>query len=283
MNQKSKILTKEICMIILGSFIYSFAINYFFVANKLAEGGVAGISLMLHYLFHFEVSTVYIILNIPLVIVGFKFLGRDFILKTILSIILVTFFLKYTSKFGTLMDDVLLGSLFGGVMSGLGLGLVFMSGGSTGGIDILARIMTRYKGIPVGKALLVIDLFILSIVGILFGKIIFMYTLVAIFIASKVIDYVQEGVHVAKSVTVISNHSEKIKEHILDGMGRGVTILEAKGGYTGDEQKVIYCIMSKYEIFKFKSFVRDIDSNAFIVITDVSEVLGEGFKNINEQ
>lgn len=274
---------REYLMITLGCIIYSVAINYFYVANKLAEGGVAGISLMFHYIFGFKVGIVYFILNIPLIIVGFKFLGKDFIIKTVYAIGVVTLALDLTAGYGTQMEDILLGTLFGGVMSGLGLGLVFMSGGSTGGIDIIARIMTKYKGIPVGKALLLIDIVILVAVAILFGKIIFMYTLVALIINAKVIDTVEEGKHTAKGVTIISKKSEAIIHHILEDMGRGVTILSGTGAYTNNPQEVIYCILSKYEIFKLKNVVKEIDPEAFVIITDVSEVLGDGFSRLDEK
>ncbi|MGL6064286.1 MAG: YitT family protein [Fusobacteriaceae bacterium] len=274
---------KEFSMITLGSAIYAFGINYFYVSNELAEGGVTGISLILHYLFKFPISITYIIINIPLVILGWKMLGREFILKTIYGIAVVAFFIKLTSGMGSSMEDILLGSLFGGLLSGLGLGLVFLAGGSTGGVDIIARIMTKYKGISVGKALLIIDFLVLCMAGFLFGKIMFMYTVVAVYVATQIIDFVEEGKHVAKGVMVISEKNNEIKEFIIDGMNRSATFLNATGAYSGENKAILYCVMSKYEIFRFKKEIRELDPRAFVIVSDVTEVLGEGFRNIKEE
>ncbi|MGL5965297.1 MAG: YitT family protein [Fusobacteriaceae bacterium] len=274
--------SKEILLMTLGCFIYAFAINEFFVPNKLAEGGVTGISLVLFYLSGISVSKSYLIINIPIAIIGFKMLGKEFIIKTIYGIFMMSYALKITEGIGQPLNDILLGSLFGGFLSGLGLGIVFLAGGSTGGMDIIARIMTRYRGIPVGKALLIIDFFVLLVAGFLFGKVIFMYTLVALFVASKIIDLIEDGKHVAKTVTVISKKHVKIKEFVIKELDRSCTVIDTRGGYMNEEQEMLYIILSRYQIIKFKNFMKYADPEAFITIGDVSEVLGDGFKNIRE-
>lgn len=280
-EQAFKIL-KEVALMTLGCFIYAFAINEFFVPNKLAEGGVTGISLVLYYLLEIPVSRSYLIINIPIAIIGFKMLGKEFIIKTIYGIFTMTYALRVTEGIGSPIDDLLLGSLFGGFLAGLGLGIVFLSGGSTGGMDVIARIMTRRRGIPVGKALLAIDLVVLTLAGFLFGKVIFMYTLVALFVASKVIDLLEEGKHVAKTVTVISKKPQEIKDFVIKELDRSCTVIETRGAYMNEKQEMLYIILSRYQIMKFKLFMKHNDPEAFITIGDVSEVLGDGFKNIRE-
>lgn len=273
---------KELIVITLGCFIYAFAINEFFVPNKLAEGGVTGISLVIYYLTEFPIGTSYMLINIPIALIGFKMLGREFIFKTIFGILMMSYALKVTAGVGEPIDDVLLSSLFGGFLSGVGLGIVFLSGGSTGGMDIIARIMTRYKGIPVGKALLMIDFIVLSVAGFIFGKIVFMYTLVALFVAAKIIDLIEEGKHVAKSVMVISKKSDEIKEFVIKELDRSCTVLKSRGAYLGQDQETLYIIMSRFQIMKFKFFMKTVDPDAFVIINDVAEVLGDGFKNLKE-
>ncbi|MGL4254536.1 MAG: YitT family protein [Fusobacteriaceae bacterium] len=275
-------LLKEIVLMTSGCFIYAFAINEFFVPNKLAEGGVTGISLVLFYLSGISVSKTYLLINIPIAIIGFKMLGKEFIIKTIYGIFMMSYALKITEGVGQPLDDILLGSLFGGFLSGLGLGIVFLAGGSTGGMDIIARIMTRYRGIPVGKALLIIDFFVLLVAGFLFGKVIFMYTLVALFVAAKIIDLIEDGKHVAKTVTVISKKPQEIKDFVIKELDRSCTVINTRGAYMNRDQEMLYIILSRYQIMKFKTFMKYTDPEAFITIGDVSEVLGDGFKNIRE-
>ena len=194
-----------------------------------------------------------------------------------------SFALDFTSGLNGATDDVLLASLYGGFIGGIGLGIIFMSGGSTGGTDIIARIMTKYRGIPVGRAMFILDVVVLSAVAFLFGKEIFMYTLIAAMVLTKTIDFLQEGLDKAKAVTIISRKAEELRVKIMDETGRGVTILDGSGGYTRDSFDIIYCVVSKFQIVKLKRIVRDIDPEAFLTITDVSEVLGEGFKELDKE
>ena len=284
-NIEKKVLRflKDYFFITLGCFLYAFAVNYFYVSNHLAEGGVTGIALIIFYLFKTPVGTTYFVINIPLLIVGWKMLGKDFIVKTLYGTAMMSFALDFTSGLNGATDDVLLASLYGGFIGGIGLGIIFMSGGSTGGTDIIARIMTKYRGIPVGRARFILDVVVLSAVAFLFGKEIFMYTLIAAMVLTKTIDFLQEGLDKAKAVTIISRKAEELRVKIMDETGRGVTILDGSGGYTRDSFDIIYCVVSKFQIVKLKRIVRDIDPEAFLTITDVSEVLGEGFKELDKE
>lgn len=277
-----KELFKDISLITIGAFIYAFGVNYFFVANKLADGGLAGISVILHYLFNFNISITYMILNVPLIIMGYKLIGGKFILKTFYGTMMTSVAFRVFENYLGPMNDKLIASIFGGLIIGIGLGTMFVGGGSSGGSDILVKILNKYFDIPVGKAFLALDFFVLSALGILFGKDIFMYTLVGLFISTKAIDFIQDGIDTAKAMMIISDKSHEIKEEIMKQTGRGVTLINARGGYTDTEKDVIYCIMGRYEVTTVKRIVRNLDRKAFISITEVSEVLGEGFKDLSK-
>lgn len=276
-------LGKDYFFMTLGCFIYAFAVNYFYVSNHLAEGGVTGIALIIYYLFKTPVGITYFVVNIPLLILGWKMLGKDFIIKTLYGTIMMSVALGLTEGMNGATSDTILASLYGGFIGGIGLGLIFLCGGSTGGTDIVARIMSKYRGIPVGKAMLILDVIVLSAVAFLFGKEVFMYTLIAAVVLTKTIDFVQEGMDKAKAVTIISKKSDLLKEELMKETERGVTILNGMGAYTDNNLDIIYCVVSKYQIIKVKRIVKEIDPHAFLTITDVSEVLGEGFKNIKDE
>lgn len=273
---------KDIVLISAGAFIYAFGVNYFFVANKLADGGIAGISVILHYLFNFNISMTYLVLNVPLVIMGYKLIGGKFIIKTFYGTAMTSLAFRVFQNYLGPMDDKLIASIFGGLIIGIGLGTIFVGGGSSGGADILVKILNKYFDIPVGKAFLALDSFVLSALGILFGRDIFMYTLVGLFISTKAIDFIQDGVDKAKALMIISDKSEEIKNEIMKQTGRGVTIINARGGYTNDNKEVLYCILGRYEVTTVKRIVKNIDRKAFMSISEVSEVLGEGFKDLGK-
>ena len=273
---------KDIVLISAGAFIYAFGVNYFFVANKLADGGIAGISVILHYLFNFNISTTYLVLNVPLVIMGYKLIGGKFIIKTFYGTAMTSLAFRVFQNYLGPMDDKLIASIFGGLIIGIGLGTIFVGGGSSGGADILVKILNKYFDIPVGKAFLALDSFVLSALGILFGRDIFMYTLVGLFISTKAIDFIQDGVDKAKALMIISDKSDEIKNEIMKQTGRGVTIINARGGYTNDSKEVLYCILGRYEVTTVKRIVKNIDRKAFMSVSEVSEVLGEGFKDLGK-
>lgn len=276
-----KNILKDLLIMTVGAFIYAFGVNYFFVANKFADGGVAGITVILHYLFNFDISITYAIINIPLIFLGYKFIGGSFIIKTLYGTGITSVAFHVLADFSGPMDDKLMAALFGGALIGLGLGIIFMGGGSSGGADIVIKILNKYFDIPIGKAFLIIDSFVLIALGLLFGKEVFMYTMVGLFTSSKVIDMIQDGVDTSKAVSIISEKSPEIKKAIMEETGRGTTILLAKGGYKEEPKNIITCIISRYELTTVKRIVKSIDKKAFVYVTEVSEVLGEGFKELN--
>lgn len=283
MNNKILKYLKEYLIITVGCFFYAVSINYFFISNHLAEGGVAGICLILFYLFKLPVGIMYFVINIPLLIMGWKLVGRDFLFKTLYGTSCLSFLITLTETWKGPSNDIMLGSIYGGVLIGIGLGLIFMVNGSTGGTDVVARILNRYFDIPLGRTMLTLDVVILGIAAIFFGKEIVMYTLISMTIVSKAIDYFQDGYTKAKGITIISSKSEEIKERIMNETGRGTTIIKGEGGFTGNEIDLLFCVVSKFEVTKVKTIVKETDSFAFLTISDVSEVLGEGFKALNNK
>lgn len=283
MNNKILKYLKEYLIITVGCFFYAVSINYFFISNHLAEGGVAGICLILFYLFKLPVGIMYFVINIPLLIMGWKLVGRDFLFKTLYGTSCLSFLITLTETWKGPSNDIMLGSIYGGVLIGIGLGLIFMVNGSTGGTDVVARILNRYFDIPLGRTMLILDVVILGIAAIFFGKEIVMYTLISMTIVSKAIDYFQDGYTKAKGITIISSKSEEIKERIMNETGRGTTIIKGEGGFTGNEIDLLFCVVSKFEVTKVKTIVKETDSFAFLTISDVSEVLGKGFKALNNK
>lgn len=282
-NQKILKYLKEYALITLGCFLYAVSINYFFISNHLAEGGVAGICLILYYLFKLPVGVMYFVINIPLLIMGWKLVGKDFLFKTLYGTTCLSLLISLTSNLKGPSSDIMLGSIYGGLLIGIGLGLIFMVNGSTGGTDVIARILNRYFDIPIGRTMLMMDVIILGIATIFFGKEIVMYTLIAMLIVSKAIDFFQDGYTKSKGITIISTKTEEIKNKIMEVTDRGTTVIKGEGGYTGKEMDLLYCVVSKFEVVKVKDIVREIDEFAFMTISDVSEVLGEGFKSLHNK
>ncbi|WP_339062746.1 YitT family protein [Tepidibacillus marianensis] len=269
---------QNLFFITIGAFIFSFGLNYFTIANKLSEGGFTGIALLLNYIFGFSPSVVILILNVPLFIFGWRKLGHLFMLYTIAGTTLVSFFLWLTEGFQRPIDDLLLAALYAGVSIGIGLGIIFRYGGSTGGVDIIARLAFRSSGVSMGRTMFLFDLVIISLSAFFIDLQKAMYTLIAVFVAAKVIDFVQEGAYAAKAATIISDHSQDITLKIMKEMDRGATMLKGKGGYTGIDKDVLYCVISRNELPRLKQIVHMVDPRAFIVVSDVHDVLGEGFE-----
>ncbi len=269
---------KSLAYIAVGTFIFSFGVNYFVIANGLGEGGVTGIALVMNYEFGIAPSLIILVLNIPLFILGLIKLGYRSMIYTIIGTLSVTLFLWLTDGFRFPMEDQLLASLFAGLLVGMGLGITFRSGGTTGGSDIIARLMYRYFHVNMGKTMFIIDAFVIGGSAFYIGLEKAMYTLVLVFVASKVIDFVQEGAYAARSAMIISDHAEEIAKKITLEMRRGATISKARGAYTDKEKEVVFCVISRHEIARLKKLVRAIDSNAFVVLSDVHDVLGKGFE-----
>lgn len=264
-------------LIFVGALIYSLGLNAFLVANHLTEGGFVGISVLLLYKLKWPLGITFLLLNIPVLIPGWRLFGHEFILKTSVGVIAVSLFSWLTAKLQVPTTDPLLGALYAGVVTGLGLGLIFRTGGTTGGADIIARLVRHYWGISMGKVLFGIDLLVIASAALVIGYQTAMYSLVALFVSSRVIDFVIEGVSGGKAILIISNDHEKIAHEIHQKLNRGTTFLTARGGYTGNERPVIYSVVPREEVNRVQQIVAKVDERAFVVVYDVHEVMGEGF------
>lgn len=270
----------------IGTAIYAFGLHYFVLPNELMEGGLTGISLLLHYSLDLPISVTTLVLNIPLFILGWKTIGRSAMLYTVLGAVALSFFLRvmeigiergWIVPFRT-EQDFFLSTLYAGLTLGIGLGIVFRFGGTTGGTDIIASLLSKTRGWSIGQVILAVDVLVIGTSLLYIPKEKVMYTLVAVFVASRTIDFITEGAYSAKAFTIMSSDGELIAETITRELERGVTLFPAKGAYSQASKNVVYCVVSRQETRRLKTIVKRIDPNAFIVISDVHDVLGEGFK-----
>jgi uncharacterized membrane-anchored protein YitT (DUF2179 family) len=275
-------------LIIFGAFILATGFVFFITPYKIVPGGVYGISIVLHYMFGTPVGLVALCFDIPLTILGIKFLGPRFGFKTVLGFSLTAIFtdtLTYLWGFEPLVEgDALLSSIFGGVLAGLGLGLIFKSKATSGGSDIVAMIIAKYTKLPLGMLMIYVD----SVI-VLVGLAVFqdwkipLYSWIVIFITGKVIDVVLEGVSYDKSLFIISEKHEEIRDKILNNLDRGGTYIDGKGMYNMAERKIIFTVVSRRELAILEEYIHEIDPKAFLTITDATEILGEGFKSLKEK
>lgn len=288
MNSSSKIvsISKTVAPILLGAAVYAFGLLYFIVPNQLMEGGVTGITILLNYAFGIPIFLTTLLLNLPLFLLGWKVLGARQIAYTGVGIGALSFFLWLFERminagwivtFGT-ERDFILASLYAGVTLGLGLGIVFRFGGTTGGVDIVARILSRKFGWSMGQIILAVDVIIIGASLLYIPREKILYTLVAVFISSRVIDFIQEGAYAAKAFTIISDHAPKIADLITAEMDRGVTLIPAIGAYSKQAKHMVYCVVSRQEIRRLSQLVKSVDPTAFVIISDVHDVHGEGFR-----
>ncbi len=272
---------KNIFFILIGACIFSFGIVHFNMQNNLSEGGFTGITLLLYFLFNWDPSYVNLILNVPLFFLGWKLLGRKVFLYTVIGTVSVSIFLWLFQRYQInmpLRGDMTLAALFAGSSIGIGLGIIFRYGGTTGGVDIIARLVQKYIGWTMGKTMFIFDFFVILLSWVFYLSYQeAMYTLVAVFLASRVIDFMQEGAYSARGAMIISEQSEKIADKILENMNRGVTVLRGYGSYSKQEREVLYCVVGKNEIVRLKEVVTKVDPHAFVSVSIVNDVIGEGF------
>ncbi|MFY9413265.1 MAG: YitT family protein [Tepidanaerobacter sp.] len=275
---KLRALFLDYAQIFIGSLIAALGLTMFLVPNKLAAGGVSGIATVLHYVFDVPVGWTMLGLNIPLFVAGVALLGKSVGIKTIIGGLLFSVFTEITAGFPVPTQDLILSAVYGGIVLGIGLGLVFRGRGSTGGTDLAAMILHHFvPSISEGQGILVIDFFVIILSGLAFNWELAMYAWISLFVSSKVIDLILEGFNYAKAVYIISNKPEELSRKILTELGRGVTLFRAKGGYSLNDKNVLLCVITRFEIAKLKSLVHEADPKAFVIIHDVHEVLGEGF------
>lgn len=272
----------DIVTIILGALIFALDVNLFVIPNDFGEGGVTGVTIILYYLFQWSPGLVNFIFNSILLVVGYKFLDKQTTIYTIIAVVFNSLFLYLTEGWSIASHDLMLNAVFGGVLAGVGIGLIIKVGGTTAGSTILARLMNKYLDWNVSYALLFFDLIVVFASLFIIGVQSLMFTIVMLFVGTKVMDFIIEGLNPRKAVMIVSKEQNQIAEQVNVLMERGVTVLHGHGFYTKLPQEILYIVINKQEISQLKKIVKAIDTNAFITIHDVRDVFGEGFMELSK-
>lgn len=271
-----------------GLALTAWALDAFLIPNRIAAGGVSGLAIVIYHTlreltgFEITVGIQVLIMNVFLLAIATRERGLSYAAKTIYGIFALSFFIELFGRFQPTLaaDDLLLAALYGGVLAGLGVGLVFKAGGNTGGTDIIAQLLARRLPYGVGQIMLAVDAVVTLLAAIAFGPELAMYGAVAIFVGSVTIDTVLEGISVEKAVFVISEQHDRIAHAVVHEMGRGATSLDATGVWTNQPRKMLYVVLSRNEIDAMKRVVATLDPRAMVIISDVHETIGEGFREM---
>ena len=275
----------DIFTIAAGSVLYAASLNIFFVPNRIAPGGASGLATLAHELFGVPVGLGVLAINLPLFLLGYRYLGRRFVGKTILAPLFMSVTIDITAAFlPRFTGDMPLAALYGGVIGGTGLALVFMRGATTGGSDLAARLLgIRFPHVPMGHMILSLDLFVILGAALAYRQVeSALWTLIALFVSSQLIDRILSGADTGKMLTIMSGRSGEIAARILEDVRRGVTFLKATGAYTGADQEVLLCAVRRQEVFRVRAIIRETDPDAFVVISEAGEIIGEGFKPLHD-
>lgn len=275
-------------LILIGAFILAAGFVFFITPYKLVPGGVFGVGIVLYHLLGIPVGLTGLVFNIPLTIIGIKLLGPRFGVKTVVGFVLTSVFIDglayFVGDMALVEDDALLSSIFGGVLIGFGLGLIFKAKASSGGTAILSQIVTKYTRMPLGQTLIIIDSIIVLLGLVAFGDWkIPLYSWIVIFITGKVIDITMEGMSYEKTIFIISDKYEEIRHKILNDIRRGGTYIDGKGMYNNSDKKIIFVNVTRRELSILTEFVNEIDPKAFLTVIEASEILGEGFKPLESK
>ena len=266
--------------IILGATLVGIGTNLFFVPNKVVSGGVTGIAILMHYTLGTKVGLVNLLLNIPLMVIGWRWAGgMKFLLRTIVAVVVMSAVIDFSAPF--LLPptgDRLLVICYGGLLDGLGMGLVFRARGTTGGTDVLARIAHRTLGLGIGQSLLAMNLLIFGAAAFEFGAEAVMVALALAFVSARVLDTVQSGFSVARQAIIMTKKPGRVRDAIFQYLGRGVTFIDATGGFSGEARPMVYVVVAAHEVARLKLRVAEVDPEASVAISKAQEVLGEGFR-----
>lgn len=273
-KNKFSAIFKKYLLLTLGAIVYAAGLETFFVPNNLIDGGVVGISMMISYLTNTPLSVFVVLLNIPFLYLGYKQIGKSFTISTLYSIVVLAFAIQYFHTTPNITYDIFLATIFGGIVVGLGVGMIIRYGGSVDGTEIVAIISDRKTELSVGETVMIINLFILSSAGLVFGWERAMYSLIAYFIAYKVMDLVISGLEESKGVMIVSDKSDDLAETLLARLGRGVTILHGEGAYTNEPKRILYTVVTRLEVAKLKAVVKEKDPSAFLSIYNINDVVG---------
>ena len=268
-------------MITLGAIIYVFALKVFITPMQIPSGGIAGIALLCNYMLGMPIGVVSMVLNIPLLFFGYKMLGRDFFFKTMYMTVLSSVLTDLAGFLPAYEGDILLACLFGGMIKGVGFGLVIRVGGTSGGSDVVSKYLYRKRAVPIGTTNMSINVCVLAISALFLRSIeSLFYGVIAQYVVSVVMDSIIYGGDVQKNALIITSKPDEVAQAIMHNIGHGVTAIEGKGMYTGKERTILMCVVRRHETNLVKKTILDIDDTAFMMLSDVSEVLGRGFKNM---
>lgn len=263
----------------IGAAIASAGLELFLIPNQVIDGGVVGLSIMGHYLFPMIPFGIFlVVLNLPFLYIGYKHIGKNFAIATIIAVIMLSVCSEFAMEFPKVTNDSFLAAIFGGIIDGIGVGIIMRAGGSLDGTEIVAIIADKHSPFSVGEVVMFINLFILSGAGLLFGWDKAMYSLVAYFVIAKMIDVVTKGLDETYAIMIVSNNPRELTA-VLNTIIRGVTLLHGEGGYTGDNKEIIYCVVNRLEVTKIKDTVLSMDEHAFVTVNSVHDIVGGRFKS----
>ena len=272
----------EYLVLTLGSIIAAFALEQFLIPNTILDGGVTGIAIVLYKLTGVPLSLLVLLINIPFIYIGYKNLGKRFLFRTVYSMLVFSLFLSFFELFDPLTEEMLLATVFGGAILGVGVGLIIKSGGCNDGTESVAMVISKKTSLSVGQIVLIFNLVIYGLAGFIFGFDRAMYSLLTYIITFKVIDFVSEGLEQAKAAMIITDKGTNISEEIYKRLGRTTTKIRAKGLISG-EKEVMYCVLTRIEIFELRHIIEELDESAFVTITDVSDIIGDHIKSTNKK
>lgn len=275
----------DMLFFIAGSLFFAASVNIFTSPNEIAPGGFTGIATLANHLYSFPIGTMIFVLNIPLFIIAYKFFGKDFITKTIIATILSSLFIDIMANvYPEYAGDRLMAAIFGGVCSGGGIALILYRGGTTGGTEILAKLLRiKWPHISMGTVILIVDIMVVSLAGLVYGSLeSALYAFITTFISSKTIDYVLYGRGYGKMLLIFTDNPHDVSTAITAEMGRGVSILDATGAYTGKHKAMLVCAVRTNEVAKISKLIKQYDTNPFIIVTEAGEIFGQGFKPLHK-
>lgn len=277
--------TKDIVSIIMltvGTLIAAAALECFLIPNTILDGGITGISIIISKLFYLPMSFLILILNIPFIFIGYKNLGRKFLIRTIYSMVCFSLFLSFFGNIVPFTEEILLATVFGGALLGLGVGLVIHFGGCVDGTESVAIVVSKKTNFSVGQIVLIFNLIVYAIAGFIFGFDRAMYSLLTYGITFKVIDFVSEGLEQAKAALIVTNKGTPLSKEIYKKLGRTTTTIHGKGLISGDKE-VLYCVLTRIEVYELRNIVEEMDDSAFVTILDVSDIIGTHIKSSNKR
>lgn len=277
----------DFLLIFVGAIIQAISLNLFMIHANLASGGISGIAQIIHYFTGWPIGLMVLIGNIPLFVIGWRYLGgARFAYRTIFTVVTYSIAVDLISNLvppSGLSGDTLLNALYGGVISGIGFALVYRGRGTSGGTDILARIIGHYRNIPLSQTYLMTDAFTMFLAGISFSWEKALYSIVMLYTSGLSAETITQGSRIVRTALIITSEAELVSNRVMDELRRGVTSLPGKGMFTGEERPVLYCVISRSEVERLKTLVANADPKAFMVIGEAFEALGEGFQNITEK